>query len=102
MKYYSENLKKLFDSVEELEGAEAEAKRKAEEELAKKKALTEGRKADADKVEELRKAAVKANKDYSDALAEFCKKYGVYHRTYSGKELEELDPLSLFDWFKLL
>ena len=103
MRYYSDHLNKLFNSPEELEAAEFEAKKKAEEEEAKKKALVESRKADADKVEELRKAAVKANKDYREALADFCKKHGAYHRTYSGKEVEEeLDPFNLFDLFKLI
>lgn len=102
MRYYSDHLNKLFNSVEELEAAELEAKKKAEEEEARKKALAEGRKADADKVEELRKAAVKANQDYRQALADFCQKHGAYHRTYSGKEVEELDPFNLFDLFKLI
>lgn len=91
MKYYSEELKKVFDSVEELNEAEKEASIKKEEE---KKALAI-KKEDAEEVENAFKTYVeiknkaydeikKAEKVFVEKKNAFVKKYGCYHMTYTS------------------
>jgi len=94
MKYYSETLKKAFDTEKECLAAE----KAYEDEQSKAKALAEkknaDRKAAAEKVEQARIAAVNANKAYKEALADFCEKHGTFHASYSGQDINDL-----FDWF---
>lgn len=112
MKIYSEKTNKEYATVEEcLKAEEAFDKAEAEKKAAKEKALIEKkakeeklvveRKAEAEKVEEARKAMITANKNYRDALAAFCSKYGSYH--YTVKPGETLDDFwsSIWDnfWF---
>lgn len=106
MKYYSERLNKFYNTADECERAEFEAKEKEnlekikkERELAlakeqKEKALAE-RKAAAEKVDTARKAYLEAQKTYRAELEGFCKQYGTYH--YSTNNADEIP--SLFDWF---
>jgi len=82
MKYYSENLKKLFDSPEELEKAEKELSEREAEEKAKR----EQRAVRAKEVED-------AWNKYQELLKEFVKDYGSYHHSSNGNEI------SLFDIF---
>lgn len=92
MKYYSDSLKKLFDSVEELEEAEA-AK---EEELAAEKAKKEERKKEAEAVELAYKKANEAYVDANKLMQEFVEKYGSYHQTIKDSNIPVRS--SLFDW----
>ena len=78
MKYYSEKTKQMYDSVDQLNQAEADHE-KHELAVAKQK---EERKADSVKVDEARKNAEKAYEDYRKELNEFIKKYGAYHTSY--------------------
>ena len=99
MKYYSDTLKKLFDSAEECEKAEQEeleAKKKAEEE---KEKLAAERKARADEVEEARKAMVKAQENYEKVMREFLRDYHTYH--YSTSNVSEMPKIFTFfdNWF---
>lgn len=89
MKFYSEQLNKLFDSVEELKEAEEKinAAKKAEEE--KKARLKANREARAKEVEEAirqaqedQKKANASNKHAVDVLNAFVKDYGAYHTTF--------------------
>ena len=91
--FYSNVLNQKFDTVEELEAAE---KAHQEEQIKKETALAT-RKADAQKVDDMwqklveaRKNAMlsikEAEKDYSEAVNEFVKKYGSYHKTYSSSD----------------
>lgn len=89
MKYFSTELKKVFDTVEELEAAELEA--------AKKK---DARKEMADKVQAASKAVSDAYEAYRNAckerdelLAAFCKEYGSYKTTVRSEDIRNLDPL---------
>ena len=95
MKFYSEQLKKFFDSEKEcVEAEEAHSKAIAEEEK-RKAALVEERSNRAKEVEELYKAAVEAKQAYNDKLQEFLNDYGSFHATFRN-----VDPFfSLFDWF---
>lgn len=95
MKYFSEKLKKLFDSEQACaEAEEAQEKALADAE-AKRKALAEERANRAKEVEEKYKAAIDAKKEYDKALRAFLKDYGSFHATFTST-----DPFfSLFDWF---
>lgn len=92
MKYYSELTKKVYDSVEDVEKAEAELRK--EEEV--KEAAKQERADAAKKVEEAFKEASEANKRAKELLDEFLKKYGSFHKTYTKGVL---NPFS--DWFDL-
>ena len=86
MKYYSEILNQLFETEKEAIEAE-EAQRKAnEEKTAKKQKLADERKARAKEVDEAYKAAVEAEKKYSELKAKFVKDYGGYHVTYKSND----------------
>lgn len=102
MKYYSELTKKLYDSEKALIDAENEVKiekiKKEEAAAAAKKQRAE----DAKVVEEAFEKMKAARKEYQDALANFCKKHGAYHKTLTEKDLPEVDfsLLNVFDVFK--
>lgn len=78
MKYFSEKLKKVYDTVEDLETAEKEFDEKHEKELA----LKEERKQRAQEVED-------AYKKYLDLRANFIKDYKEYsiNRVFSLNDL---------------
>ena len=96
MKFYSEDLNKLFDSEKELKEAEA-AKAAAEAEAkAKKEALTKERKARAEVIEDLLKQRKALDKKIHEALKDFTKDYGSFHTSYSNAE-DLFD--SFWDWF---
>lgn len=106
MKYFSEKLNKVFDTAEACEKAEFLAKeqenrekilaeRKAAEEKAKKEAAIAERKADATRVEEKRKALIKAEHEFREEIDNFVKKHGSYHWTSNSAE----DIPTLFDSF---
>lgn len=77
MKYFSESLNKVFDTVEALNKAEAELEAQNQE----KKRKAEERAARAKEVEE-------AYAVYKKTLAEFCKDYGAYHTTYTPTDFK--------------
>ena len=101
MKIYSEKTNKEYQTVEECLEAEKAFDEAAAVEQAKKKALANERKADADKVETKRQAAIEAQKEYRKELAAFCEKHGAYH--YSIKPGEGYQALfsHIFDNFWL-
>lgn len=89
MKFYSEQLNKLFDTAEELQAAEEKvnAARRAEEE--KKAQLKASREARAKEVEEAirqaqedQKKANASNKHAVNVLNAFVKDFGAYHTTF--------------------
>ena len=88
MKYYSESLKKIFNSEDELK----EAEKQEEEKLAEKKKLAETRKARAAEIEEAYKKTVEAreaakniiaeaDKKYNELVDKFVQDFGSYHET---------------------
>lgn len=106
MKYYGERTKKLYDTVEDCERAEFEAKekenrekiekeRKEREAKEKKELAIAQRKAAAEKVDAARKAMTDAQKTYRDELNKFIKEYGTYH--YSTNNADDIP--SLFNIF---
>lgn len=95
MKFVSELTNKIYDSVDELEKAEAEVKA----EQNRKEKLKEARAERAKEVEEAFKAVNEAQKHANELLTAFCKDYGAWHKTYH--DVDEV-PLfnSVFDFFK--
>jgi hypothetical protein len=93
MKFYSEQLKKLFDTPEELLAAEEKvnaAKRAEEEKKAQLKAQREQR---AKEVEDAFKIAAEAQKKANELLNAFVKDYGSFHTTMKDA------PVSFWDAF---
>lgn len=98
MKYYSETLKKFYDTEDALVKAEKIAemntlvKQKAEEE--RKMARTKASK----EVEKKIKAAAAARKEADKAIADFVDEYGNYHFTLKDNDAFTLSPfIDLFD-----
>ncbi len=96
MKYYSTVLNKLFDTVEQLQ--EAEAKKKEEEEKAlaiqkekeeQKKLLKAQREERAKEVEQAFKDVQKAQKKANELLTKFCDDYGTFHTSLNGSAFED-------------
>lgn len=104
MKYYSEELKKIFDTPEALDKAEkAEFEKKNLAKIEKEREVA-ARKEAADKVEAARKAMVDAQKKYREELKSFCDKYHSYHKTYEAKDINDildLDLSNLFNFFDI-
>lgn len=105
MKYYSEKLNKLYDSVETLKKAEAaaleaenRAKMEAESKKAREEQLAAERKIRAAEVEKARKAMVEAQKAYKDLLTKFINDYHTYHFSTTSAE----DFPTLIDLFNQL
>jgi len=106
MKYYSEKVKKLFDSEKELETAEKEFDAK---ELEEKKKL-EAKKARATEVEDAYKHSIEVRKEaqklideadnaYYDLRDAFVKDYGSFHMTYKDSSEKPVTLSSFFDIF---
>lgn len=94
MKYFSEILKKTFDSEKECLEAEKAHNEKMELAERQKKELAEKRKERAKEVEEAYKAVKEARKHYNELVDSFCKDYGAFHMTFTSKDN---DWDSLFD-----
>ncbi len=88
MKYYSEVVKKNFDSEQEC----LDAEKKYEEEHAQELALKEERATRAKEVQE-------AYKKYLELRAKFIEDYKSYHMTLTEKDLPTLNSLNWFDLF---
>ena len=107
MKYYSEQTKQFYDSVEECEEAEnalVEAKKKADLEA---KAKSEAREKRAEEVTDAIHEARLAYEKMDKLLLEFNKDYGPFHYSFFKKKddklsEEEATMLSLFDFFNWL
>ena len=96
MKYYSEDLKQLFESEKELKEAEKEQQTK----LVEKQKLAETKKARAKEIEDsyknIRKVREesmenmrKADAEYNDLVNAFVKDFGSYHMTYSSENAND-------------
>ena len=94
MKYYSEVLRKTYDSEKECLEAEEKYNEKLQAEEKKKKELTEKRKERAKEVEDAYKAVQEAQKKYTELRNQFVRDYGSFHMTFTSKDS---DWDSLFD-----
>ena len=86
MKYYSEKLKKIYDTVEDLQAAEKEYDEAHAAEIAKAKE----RKARADEIDAARKDLIKAQKKYDGLINKFIEDFGSYHATYTDKFISDV------------
>lgn len=93
MKFYSETLKKLFDTEEALKQAEASVESKEQE----KKRRT-------DELDAARTAAKDAEKKYIALLTQYCKDYGQYSYPASCGGIGKTDLAGILEQigFKLL
>lgn len=102
MRYYSDELNKVFDTEEELNKAEnAERARIRKEKMEKEKKANE-RKEQADKVKAAREAYIEARSNYAKELEDFTKKFDSWHETYTGEDAKRMVPTlfdSIFDRF---
>lgn len=99
MKYYSEILRKAFDTEKECLKAEKEHTEKLEQAEKQKKELAEKRKARAKEVEDAYKAVQEAQKTYSELKKRFVNDYGSFHMTFTSKD-DDWNTL-LEEWFKI-
>ena len=94
IKFYSEKTGKYYNTLEEANKAEFEAKEAENRQkiLAERKAAEEKeRKTMAADIEEKRKAMVAAQKAYSNAIDQFTKRWGSYH--YSSNSADDIPML---------
>lgn len=91
MRYISDKTKKIYDTVEQLQAAEAEYDKVHAAEIAKQKE----RKARAAEVSEARKEFTNAQKKYNELLNKFVKDYGSYHETYTDQDIDSLENVIL-------
>lgn len=96
MKYFSEVLKKNFDTEKACLDAEAAYKEKLEAEERRKQELAETRKQRAKEVEDAYKGILEAKETYRKLRNKFIEDYGSYHATFRTK-----DDFSIDDLFKL-
>lgn len=94
MKYYSEKLKKLFDTQETLKKAEDVVLKAEAEKLAKEKALKETRANRAKEVETAIKIADEARETANKLLNNFVKDYGSFHYSYTTEKPKTTDSVT--------
>ena len=96
MKYYSEELKKFFNTEKECATAEKAYLAEEEKKRAAEAKKNEARKARAKEIEDAYTALKDARKKYNDLLDKFCEDYGAYHTSFKSSE----DTVSsLLDFF---
>lgn len=106
MKYYSEELKKTFDTAEECERAESEHFKALEKIKEENKKLSLEKATRAKDVQKAYEDWIEAEKNYKSLRNNFIKDYGYFHATYSNSEdLSDFDIKKLvdelFDWHRI-
>lgn len=86
MKYYSELLKKCFDTAKECEKAEDAELSRLEKEKNKEEKLKAEKTARADEINKAYKEKCEAHKKWYQLVQKFIDDYGAYHYTYSIKD----------------
>lgn len=84
MKFYGECTKKLYDTEKECQKAEDKFKKDLADKEAKELKLKEEKKARAKEVENAYKAAIEAQKHYTNLKNKFIEDYKSYHMTYNS------------------
>lgn len=101
MKYYSEVLKKTFDTEKECRAAEDQYERKIAEAKRKEQEISNERKARAKEIEDAYKEVHEAQRKYNILLHKFIEDFGSFHMTFSCED--EGDTFEdLFNLFKIL
>lgn len=90
MKYYSDELRKFYDSEEECKKAEQQFIAAREDKLAKEKELKAKREERAKEVKAAWDAAQAAIDNYNNVLDQFLKDYGSYHVTVNHLPVSDL------------
>ena len=88
VKIYSDVTKKFYDDEAAALKAEEEVKARAEEKTARRKQMADIVDAKRTEYEQARKACKQAHDEYYEVLGNFCKEYGSYHYTITGKDLD--------------
>ena len=88
VKIYSDVTKKFYDDEATAIKAEEEVKARVEEKTARRKQMADIVGAKRTEYEQARKACKQARDEYQEALDNFCKEYGSYHYTITGKDLD--------------
>ena len=94
MKYFSEKLKKLYDTEEALKKAEELVLKAEAEKLAKEKLLKETRATRAKNVEAAIKKADEARELADKLLSDFVKDYGSFHYSYTTEKPKATDSVT--------
>lgn len=89
MKYYSELLKKFYDTESECVDAEENYENSLIEKERKQKEYEEIRAKRAKEVENAYSLLVEARNNYDKKLSEFCKDYGSYYMSLNGLEANQ-------------
>lgn len=89
MKYYSEITKTMFNTVEELQKAEAAVIKREKEKADAEKAKAAQRATRAKEVEKAFKDAEAARRKAAKLLQDFTKDYGYFHMSYSLDDTDE-------------
>lgn len=85
MKYYSEKLRKTYDTEKACIEAETAYEEKIKKEKEEQEKLASTRKERANEVEEAYKAALDAQKKYTELRNKFVADYGTWHMTISSQ-----------------
>lgn len=101
MKFYSESLKRLFDTEDALREAESKAQAEAEARKEAEQKKSAERKARAAEVETAREAMVEAGKKYYELLTAFCNDYGTYHYSVKSDDMPDNFDLSFIPFARL-
>lgn len=99
MKYYSEKLKKFYESEDECKHDEEIAAEKERAEEKRKTELAENRKSRAKEIEKAYRAIMDAQEKYDNLLSEFVKDYGSFHMTISEPSKHNDPWKDLFNLF---
>ncbi len=98
MKYYSEVLKKTFDTEKECLKAEKEHEEKVAVQKAAAESLAKERKARAKEVEDALLQVQEARENYVKVLKDFCKDYGAFHYSWTNDKVKP-SLLDFLNWF---
>lgn len=98
MKFYSESLKRLFDTEKECKEKEAIYAEEQEKKKAREKKLADDKRARANEVTESYSKVREAQKAYLKLKNEFIQDYGYFHVSY--RDIDDIPFVDIFDLFK--
>lgn len=98
MKFYSESLKRLFDTEKECNESEALYQKEQEEKKSREKKLADEKRARANEVTEAYSKVREAQKAYLKLKNRFIQDYGYFHVSY--RDIDDIPFVDIFDLFK--
>lgn len=99
MKFYSQKLRKIYDTEADLKKAEALVEKAEAEKLAKEKLKKEARATRAKEVEIALEQAAAARKKADELMNAFVKDYGYFHYSYKTEDKPATTATSFVDDF---